>query len=347
MSVPATSSAAIIFSIAIAPPPLPLYEQPLCPGEGYIWTPGYWAYSDDGGYFWVPGTWVLVPEPGLLWTPGYWAWSDGLFIFHEGYWGPLVGFYGGIYYGFGYFGRGYEGGYWQNGAFFYNRAVNNVTNVTNVYNKTVIINNTVQNISYNGGEGGTTARPTAQEEAAAAQRHIGPTRVQAQHVQTASTNRQLFESTNHGRPPIAATAKPAEFSRGGVMEAKAAGPSYRPPSARSAGPGRASEGAPKPETSNAVHPNDLPPFVHSNPNAGQMDPKYQREQEKLFARQEKERQELQKEQDQEHQRLMQRRPSEAERQQIEQRHQQQTQQLMQRHSQEQQRFEQTLPRPKR
>jgi hypothetical protein len=188
-------------------------------------------------------------EPGLLWTPGYWAWSDGLFIFHEGYWAPRVGFYGGIYYGFGYFGFGYEGGYWQNGAFFYNRAVNNVTNVTNVYNKTVIINNTVQNISYNGGEGGTTARPTAQEEAAAAQRHIPPTPGQVQHVQTASTNRQLFESTNHGRPPIAATAKPAEFSGRSIAEAKAAGPPYRAPSARSAAPGRASGGVPKPETS--------------------------------------------------------------------------------------------------
>jgi hypothetical protein len=283
----------------------------------------------------------------LLWTPGYWAWSDGLFIFHEGYWGPRVGFYGGIYYGFGYFGLGYEGGYWQNGAFFYNRAVNNVTNVTNVYNKTVIINNTAQNISYNGGEGGTNARPTAQEEAAAAQRHIPPTPLQVEHVQTASTNRQLFESTNHGRPSIAATAKPVEFSGHSIVEAKAAGPSYRASSARSAGPGGASGGVPKPETSNAVHPNDLPPFVHSNDNAGQMDQKYQQEQERLFARQEKERQELQKEQDQEHQRLIQGRASQAERQQVEQRHRQQTQQLMQRHSQEQQRFEQTLPRPKR
>ena len=65
LAMPITSSADIILSIGIAPPPLPVYEQPLCPGEGYIWTPGYWAYADDG-FFWVPGTWVLVPEPGLL-----------------------------------------------------------------------------------------------------------------------------------------------------------------------------------------------------------------------------------------------------------------------------------------
>ena len=356
LAMPAASSAAVIFSIAIAPPPLVVYEQPLCPGDGYIWTPGYWAYSDDGGYFWVPGTWVLVPEPGLLWTPGYWAWSDGFFVFHEGYWGPGVGFYGGINYGFGYLGVGYEGGYWQNGAFFYNRSVNNVTNVTNVYNKTVIVNNTVRNISYNGGEGGITARPTTQEEAVTAERHIPPTPVQAQHVQTASTNVQLYESTNHGRPAIAATAKPAQFSGRGVVEAKAAGPAYRPPNSRSSAPGSVSGGAPRPETSsaihpnsNAIHPNDLPPVARSTPNSGdtKLDQKNQQEQEKLRARQEQERQKLQQQQDQEHQRLEQRRASNAEKQQVEQRHQQQTQQLEQKHAQEQQKFQAKLPGLKR
>jgi hypothetical protein len=72
--------AQIILSIGIAPPPLPVYEQPFCPTGGYIWTPGYWAYADEG-YFWAPGTWALAPEPGLLWTPGYWGWGGGAFIF--------------------------------------------------------------------------------------------------------------------------------------------------------------------------------------------------------------------------------------------------------------------------
>ena len=27
------------------PPPLPEYDQPQCPGDDYIWTPGYWAWS--------------------------------------------------------------------------------------------------------------------------------------------------------------------------------------------------------------------------------------------------------------------------------------------------------------
>jgi hypothetical protein len=31
-------------SVNFGPPPLPVYEQPLCPVDGYLWTPGYWAY---------------------------------------------------------------------------------------------------------------------------------------------------------------------------------------------------------------------------------------------------------------------------------------------------------------
>ena len=108
LAMPASSSAQVLVSITTAPPELPVYEQPICTGEGYIWTPGYWAYGPEG-YFWVPGTWVLVPEPGLLWTPGYWVWSDGLYVWHAGYWGPQVGFYGGVNYGYGYSGTGYQG----------------------------------------------------------------------------------------------------------------------------------------------------------------------------------------------------------------------------------------------
>jgi len=335
LAVSLTSSAGIFLSIRIAPPPLPLYEQPFCPGYGYIWTPGFWAYGDDG-YFWVPGTWVLAPEPGLLWTPGYWGWGDGVFIFHEGYWGPHVGFYGGIVYGFGYFGVGYQGGYWNNGVFFYNRSVNRVTNITNVYNKTVIVNNvTVNNVSYNGGVGGVSARPTPEEAVAASERHIAPTRVQTQHVQAGSTNRQLYESVNHGKPAIAATARPAEFNGRGIVKAKAAGRAYKPPTARTAASTATRTAASQPVT--VVHPNDLPSTSRSgSPNTGKprLDKKYQQEQEKLQARQEQERRKLQQKQEQEHQRVAQGRKA-----QLEQRHQQQTRQLDQKHSMQQQRLQ--------
>jgi len=149
----AASSAQVLVSVSIGPPALPVYEQPFCPGEGYIWTPGYWAYGPDG-YYWVPGTWVLAPEPGLLWTPGFWAWNNGVYVWNTGYWGPAVGFYGGVVYGFGYPGVGYQGGYWRGQQFYYNQTVNNV-NVTSVHNvyKTTVVNNstTVNHVSYNGG----------------------------------------------------------------------------------------------------------------------------------------------------------------------------------------------------
>jgi hypothetical protein len=67
---PSLSSAFV--SITIAPPPLVEYEQPLCPGDGYLWEPGYWAWGDDD-YYWVPGVWIEAPEVGFLWTPGYLA----------------------------------------------------------------------------------------------------------------------------------------------------------------------------------------------------------------------------------------------------------------------------------
>jgi hypothetical protein len=174
---PVTSFAQIRISVTVAPPALLVYEQPICPGDGYIWTPGYWAWDD--AYYWVPGTWVMAPEAGYLWTPGYWGWSGDAFMFNEGYWGTSVGFYGGINYGFGYFGLGYAGGRWENGHFFYNTTLNNVNVgvIHNVYN-TRVNETSVSRVSYNGGNGGIAVRATAQEEAAGRDRHIAPVAVQ-------------------------------------------------------------------------------------------------------------------------------------------------------------------------
>src|SRR4030081_1380960 len=215
-------------AVRIGPPALPVYAQPLCPGPGYFWTPGYWAWDDDDGYYWVPGTWVVAPV-GMLWTPGYWAFSDGFYGWHGGFWGPHVGFYGGINYGFGYGGVGFYGGEWRGGSFFYNRSVTNVnvTNVTNVYNRTVIVNNT-RNVSFNG-PGGVQARPTPQEERFNREPHNAVLAAQTQHEHAARQTRQLLASENHGRPAIAATAKPGEFNGPHVQPARAAGQPYRAP----------------------------------------------------------------------------------------------------------------------
>ena len=208
-----SSWGAVFVSVAIGPPSLPVYAQPIVPGPGYIWTPGYWAWSPDG-YYWVAGTWVLPPAVGFLWTPGYWGFSAGLYYWHPGLWGPTVGFYGGINYGFGYPGSGFYGGYWRGRDFYYNRAVNNVniTNVHNVYNQTVVNNVNVNRVSYNGGPHGVQARPTSAQLAAERGNHIAATSAQVQHEQAARNDRAQFASVNHGRPAVVATPRPGAFS---------------------------------------------------------------------------------------------------------------------------------------
>src|SRR5438067_1746045 len=252
MPAPSQAQIAVGVSVRVGPPVLPVYAQPICPGPGYIWTPGYWAYGPEG-YFWVPGTWVMAPEPGLLWTPGYWGWGESAYIWHAGYWGPHIGFYGGINYGFGYFGSGYEGGYWRDRHFFYNRSVNNV-NITNVhiYNKTVINNVTVNRVAYNGGHGGINARPSHFEEVAGRERHFEPTHLQMEHEHGAARNREFLASENHGRPAIAATARPGDFNNHGGRTENRGGTSSRPshnPPAHRGQDNRAVEnrGVPRPE----------------------------------------------------------------------------------------------------
>ena len=299
LSAPAIAQVGV--SVAIAPPALPVYEQPMCPGDGYIWTPGYWAW--DGDYYWVPGTWVMAPEIGYLWTPGYWGWGGSGYFFNEGYWGMSVGFYGGINYGFGYFGNGYEGGRWENGRFFYNTAVNRVdaNAIHNVYNTRV--NETVNRVSYNGGNGGNNARATSEEEAAASGRHAGPVAAQTQHGWAARNNPQQKFSANRGTPAVAATPRPNV----------------------------------------AVHPKELPPVERpAAPKTGnaKVDQKYQKQQDKLVAKQTQDRQKLQQKQDTEHQQLAKQHADAGKTQQVEERHQQQTQQLQQTHTQQTQQLQQ-------
>jgi hypothetical protein len=376
VALPGTASAqvAVEFSVGFAPPPLPVYDQPICPGERYIWTPGYWAWDDDDqDYYWVPGTWVEAPEVGYLWTPGYWGWGGEAYVFHVGYWGPVVGFYGGIDYGWGYPGRGYYGGRWDGDRFYYNREVNHIDErvVRNVYNERVENNVNITRVSYNGPNGGVNVRPTPREETAARERHIPPVPVQNQHVQAARTNRELHASENRGKPPIAATARPAAFSGSGVVPARAGG-NYNPPPNRGGNRGgtvanrpanenrglnenrptnnRAENSNPNrpPNASNRAETNNRPTYNHSNevprhavpqaePNANQ---KYQQQQEKLAQKQNQEHQKLQQQQDRQHQQAQQQSANTARQQQMEQRHQQQTQQMEQRHQQQTQKMQQ-------
>ena len=294
------SFAQVGVSVQIAPPELLTYDQPICPGDGYIWTPGYWAW--DSAYYWVPGTWVLAPQPGFLWTPGYWGWGGNGFLFNEGYWGPSVGFYGGIDYGFGYFGHGYEGGRWQNGHFFYNTAVNRVDarSIHNVYNERV--NAGASRVSFNGGNGGINARATSQEEEAARGRHVGPVASQTQHAWAAHNDPQQRVSASRTAPGVTATARPNV----------AAHPNDLPPIQRST-----------PKTGNPA-----------------LDGKYQQQQNKVVEKQNQDRQNLQQRQDLQHQQLTKQNAPPAKMQQVEQQHQQQTQRMQRGHTQQMQQMQQ-------
>jgi hypothetical protein len=91
--------------------------------------------------------------------------------------------------------------------------------ITNVYNKTVINNTTVTNVSFNGGKGGVTAQANTQELAAANDKHTPATELQGQHEHAASSNHALLASVNHGHPGIAAAAVAGHLAQG-VVAAK-------------------------------------------------------------------------------------------------------------------------------
>jgi hypothetical protein len=210
--IPVSSHAGVFISVGFAPPVLPVYVQPPCPEPGLMWTPGYWAYGPDG-YYWVPGTWVPAPYAGALWTPGYWGWSGGLFVFHDGYWGRHIGYYGGVNYGFGYGGIGFAGGEWRGGVFAYNTAVMHVG-----FHGGVTFEDRVRvergfvardsHVAFSGGPGGIRHDPAPEERMAEREQHTARTSFQQQHESVARTDRNSYVKNNGGRPQNPAVARP-------------------------------------------------------------------------------------------------------------------------------------------
>jgi hypothetical protein len=127
-------------------------------------------------------------------------------------------------------------------------------------------------VSYNGGTGGVVARPNAAEEAAMHEQHVQATSLQTQHEETARNDRTMLASYNHGRPAVAATARPGEFHGAGAVSARAANLSGnrpngntdthmdRPPSARNTSSYNANQNqnrsVDRPQT--AAHPTTTP-----------------------------------------------------------------------------------------
>jgi len=237
--------AGVFISVGFAPPVLPVYEQPPCPEPDLLWSPGYWAYGDDG-YYWVPGAWVPAPYEGALWTPPYWGWQEGIYVFHPGYWGPEVGYYGGVNYGFGYMGIGFIGGRWHEHRFEYNTAyvhVNERIIHTTYIDRTVIRDHEVvhdSRVAYAGGPGGIRHDPNPDERHAMQVQHLPPTHFQQQHFDAARNDHSNYFNANHGRPNNVAVARPLQAehhepppaaavgARGGVQGGGAgARPDYR------------------------------------------------------------------------------------------------------------------------
>jgi hypothetical protein len=215
--------AADVEKVNVAPPPLPSYEQPPIPAQGYLWVPGFWAWRKSvPDYFWVPGTWVQPPQSGLLWTPPYWSRVDDGYAFHAGYWADEVGFYGGIDYGYGYAGDGYQGGRWENGSFSYNRAVNNLGSlgIANVYDQAVTADDNTIHASFNGDRRGTAAQPTQHQEALASAPRGGATAEQQKHFELAAIDRVLYSKLNNGQPSVAATSQAGVLEGAGITRSK-------------------------------------------------------------------------------------------------------------------------------
>jgi len=355
LAIPAAMFGQIGISVRFGPPMLPIYEQPMCPGEGYLWTPGYWAYNENvSDYYWVPGTWVMAPQVGFLWTPGYWGYRGGGYYFNEGYWGQTVGFYGGVRYGYGYYGEGYRGGRWDHDHFYYNRSESRVDerNFHHVYEERVE-RGRESRVSFNGGNGGIELRATPQQEAAGRERHIAPIAVQHEHEQTARERPELRALANHGKPPISATSRPGEFGEHAapakpMAEANKPGGGGEPNKNVAGEPNKNAGGEPNKGAGGEanvphapVHPKDFPPIARPAPvNSGnaKADKQYEQKQDQMIAKQTQQRQALQQKQDAEHQRNV-----NANAQQLEQKHQQQTQQMAQRHEAQQKQMQTHQP----
>jgi len=211
--IPVSSQAGVFISVGVAPPMLPVYEQPPCPEPGLMWTPGYWAYGPDG-YYWVPGAWVPAPYEGALWTPGYWGWNNGMYVFHDGYWGRHIGYYGGVNYGGGYFGIGFAGGEWRGHDFFYNTAVMHVDRgrIHGVFedrgrmDRGFVDRNS--HVAFSGGPGGIRHDPRPEERMAEHEQHVGRSPFQQQHESSARTDRGSYVKNNGGHPQNLAVDKP-------------------------------------------------------------------------------------------------------------------------------------------
>jgi hypothetical protein len=130
-------------------------------------------------------------------------------------------------------------------------------------------------VSYVGGPGGLTARPTTEEQRVMHEHHTSATPVQVEHRAAAGARPELVASVNHGKPEIAATSKPNDFQAHVTGASRAGGPV-------------------------PVHVRDLPAAPSPSKSAANQEAEYQRQQSALQARHQQEREALAQMQERDH-----------------------------------------------
>jgi hypothetical protein len=78
-----TAFAQVSINIVIAPP-TPMYEVTPSLSPGYVWAPGYWAWSNDR-YIWVRGR-AIMHRTGYRWQPDNWEQRNGNYYRQAGRW---------------------------------------------------------------------------------------------------------------------------------------------------------------------------------------------------------------------------------------------------------------------
>lgn len=78
-----TAFAQVSVNIVIAPP-APMYEVVPVMQPGYVWAPGYWAWTNDR-HVWVRGR-TMVQRPGYNWVPDRWEQRNGTYYRQAGRW---------------------------------------------------------------------------------------------------------------------------------------------------------------------------------------------------------------------------------------------------------------------
>ena len=71
--------------VRVGPPGPPVAAYAPAGPYGYVWQPGYYAWTGVG-YQWVPGVWARPPYPGAVWIAPRWQHADRGWHMERGRW---------------------------------------------------------------------------------------------------------------------------------------------------------------------------------------------------------------------------------------------------------------------